>query len=133
MLDRKVPLDKTAIKAVRRAFLFFFLFSLLISISLSLSLITIQLIDCGHSRIPVYEGNKQNIKGLLLVKNLIEYDTTKPIDLTTVRLRPLPTISSDIAVYDLLNQFKSGKSHMVSDVVVCRRHCSLLILVISHV
>jgi metal transporter CNNM len=66
----------------------------------------------GHSRIPVYAGEKNNIIGLLLVKNLL---TLPPQDETPVRsctIRKIPRVAEDEPLYDILNDFQKGHSHM---------------------
>ncbi|KAI9015502.1 hypothetical protein DFJ74DRAFT_680363 [Hyaloraphidium curvatum] len=66
----------------------------------------------GHSRIPVYEGSKRNVRAMFLVKNLIDYD---PHDCCPVRQFPLmflPIIAGDTNLFDALNLFQEGRSHM---------------------
>ncbi|XP_077977352.1 uncharacterized protein LOC144432921 [Glandiceps talaboti] len=76
-----------------------------------------QVISKGHSRIPVYEGSRINLKGVLLVKTLIKLD---PDDGVTVReifskqSRKLPVVPETTPLYDLLNEFQTGKTHMVA-------------------
>nr|KAJ0186305.1 hypothetical protein LSAT_V11C900457460 [Lactuca sativa] len=60
----------------------------------------------GHSRVPVYSGNPRNIIGLLLVKSLL-----------TVRAET-ETPVTDMPLYDILNQFQKGGSHMAAVVRV---------------
>lgn len=82
-----------------------------------------QIMSTGHSRIPVYEGEKTNLLGVLLVKSLIKLS---PKDKTPIRevfeqqRRDLPRIHEDIHLYDLLNLFQMGKS------INCRVHSFLL-------
>ncbi|KAH8939661.1 hypothetical protein BDL97_15G047500 [Sphagnum fallax] len=66
----------------------------------------------GHSRVPVYIGEPTNIVGLLLVKNLL---TLRPEDETPVRsctIRKIPRIVEEAPLYDILNEFQKGHSHM---------------------
>ncbi|KAJ7518786.1 hypothetical protein O6H91_20G008400 [Diphasiastrum complanatum] len=66
----------------------------------------------GHSRVPVYSGKPTNIIGLLLVKNLL---SIRPEDETPVRnatIRKIPRVPESIPLYDLLNEFQKGHSHM---------------------
>ncbi|KAK3097502.1 hypothetical protein FSP39_010242 [Pinctada imbricata] len=75
-----------------------------------------ELISRSHSRIPVYQGHKSNIVGLLLVKTLITLD---PDDAASVRniihtyaVPSLLYVRDDTPLFDLLNQFQTGKSHL---------------------
>jgi len=72
----------------------------------------VKILETGHSRIPIYEGDRQNIKGTLLVKNLILCDPEDPIPVSKSRIRPLLTVSSNMPLYDILNEFQTGKSHI---------------------
>ncbi|XP_042002733.1 DUF21 domain-containing protein At5g52790-like isoform X1 [Salvia splendens] len=66
----------------------------------------------GHSRVPVYLGSPANIVGLVLVKNLIK---SRPEDGTPIRnltIRRIPRVHECLPLYDILNQFQKGQSHM---------------------
>ncbi|CAD98726.1 cyclin M2-like membrane-associated protein with 4 transmembrane domains and 2 CBS domains [Cryptosporidium parvum Iowa II] len=74
----------------------------------------------GHSRIPIYSGNRHDIKGLLLVKSLITID---PDDSITIKslfdskacnryiVEPIFT-APDTNPYDALNMFQQGRCHV---------------------
>ncbi|GAB5372677.1 hypothetical protein AAMO2058_001685100 [Amorphochlora amoebiformis] len=67
----------------------------------------------GHSRIPIYEGNKNNIKGLLLVKRLIVVDPDDCRPLSQFVGYHLPIVlTKDTNLLDALNRFQMGRSHM---------------------
>lgn len=68
----------------------------------------------GHSRIPVFEGNKQNVVGHLLVKSLIMLDPNVATPIADIPLRNAPTVSSEMPMYDMLNEFQRGVSHLVT-------------------
>jgi len=72
------------------------------------------LIEDGHSRVPVYKGDRNNIVGLLLVKHLLGVSIEKRIPIRQIGLRPLPGVLSDKPLYDMLNEFQTGKSHMAT-------------------
>jgi len=72
------------------------------------------LISDGHSRVPVFKGDRNNIVGLLLVKHLLGVSTEKRIPIRQIGLRPLPGVLSDKPLYDMLNEFQTGKSHMAT-------------------
>ncbi|XP_024171441.1 DUF21 domain-containing protein At5g52790 isoform X1 [Rosa chinensis] len=68
----------------------------------------------GHSRIPIYSGNPNNIIGLILAKNLI---FCRPEDETPVKymtIRKIPRVYGNWPLYDILNQFRKGYSHMAA-------------------
>ena len=66
----------------------------------------------GHSRIPVYEGERTNIRGLLLVKTLIKLNPADAVPVNTLRLYPILEIDAEEKLFDLLKIFKKGKTHM---------------------
>ncbi|CAN1158612.1 DUF21 domain-containing protein At5g52790 [Linum perenne] len=74
---------------------------------------TMELImSLGHSRVPIYMGVPGNIVGLILVKNLIK---CRPEDETPIRdltIRRIPRVQDHLPLYDILNQFQKGHSHM---------------------
>ncbi|XP_071904568.1 DUF21 domain-containing protein At4g33700-like isoform X2 [Coffea arabica] len=72
----------------------------------------ILILNKGHSRVPVYSGSPTNIVGLILVKNLLK---CRPEDETPIRnltIRKIPRVYDSIPLYDILNQFQKGNSHM---------------------
>ncbi|KEP60531.1 UNVERIFIED_CONTAM: CBS domain-containing protein [Hammondia hammondi] len=73
----------------------------------------------GHSRIPVYEGRRSNVRGVLLVKSLILIDPKAGIrirDLMRGRtFRRLCTplfVAPSVNPYQLLNEFQEGRCHL---------------------
>lgn len=72
-----------------------------------------EIVETGHSRIPVHAGsNREDIIGLILVKELV---TVKPDDKVYARdlkMRSLPCLPSNLMMYDVLHLFKTGRSHM---------------------
>ncbi|GMI96801.1 hypothetical protein like AT1G47330 [Hibiscus trionum] len=66
----------------------------------------------GHSRVPVYYGNPKNIIGLVLVKNLLTIDSEGPVPLRKIIIRKIPRVSEDMPLYDILNEFQKGHSHI---------------------
>ncbi|ESQ43235.1 hypothetical protein EUTSA_v10013346mg [Eutrema salsugineum] len=68
----------------------------------------------GHSRIPIYSVNPTVIIGYILVKNLIKVrpeDETPIIDLP---IRRMPRVNLNLPLYDILNIFQTGRSHMAA-------------------
>ncbi|KAM1021523.1 hypothetical protein ACFX15_041840 [Malus domestica] len=66
----------------------------------------------GHSRVPVYAGKPGNIIGLVLVKNLLMVDPEDGVTLRKLMIRKIPRVSEDMPLYDILNEFQKGHSHI---------------------
>ncbi|KAL1546736.1 DUF21 domain-containing protein [Salvia divinorum] len=66
----------------------------------------------GHSRVPVYYNNQNNIIGLILVKNLLAVDPDDSVPLRKMLIRKIPRVSEDMPLYDILNEFQKGHSHI---------------------
>ncbi|KAI9113303.1 hypothetical protein K1719_015828 [Acacia pycnantha] len=63
----------------------------------------------GHSRVPVYSGDPTNIIGLVLVKNLLMVDSEP---LRKMMIRKIPRVADSMPLYDILNEFQKGHSHI---------------------
>ncbi|KAN0064658.1 cell agglutination protein Mam3 [Thecaphora frezii] len=73
-----------------------------------------KLVRSGYSRVPVHEpGRPDAIIGMLLVKNLIQYDPEDAHPVSNFHLTPLPEASPDLTLLDCLNYFQQGRSHMI--------------------
>ncbi|XP_048226921.1 DUF21 domain-containing protein At1g47330 isoform X2 [Ricinus communis] len=68
----------------------------------------------GHSRVPVYAGNPNNIIGLILVKNLLAVNLEDAVPLRKMIIRKIPRVSEDMPLYDILNEFQKGHSHLAA-------------------
>eukprot|EP00824_Muranothrix_gubernata_P012279 TRINITY_DN26138_c0_g1_i1.p1 TRINITY_DN26138_c0_g1~~TRINITY_DN26138_c0_g1_i1.p1 ORF type:complete len:584 (-),score=118.62 TRINITY_DN26138_c0_g1_i1:3-1754(-) len=69
----------------------------------------------GHSRIPVYEGDRGTISGLLFAKDLILVNPDDEIPIRSIlsfHNRPLMKVFPDMNLSDMLNQFKQGQNHL---------------------
>ncbi|KAL0371337.1 UNVERIFIED_CONTAM: DUF21 domain-containing protein [Sesamum angustifolium] len=80
----------------------------------------------GHSRIPVYSGNPKNIIGLLLVKSLLTVRAETETPVSAVSIRRMPRVPADMPLYDILNEFQKGSSHMAAVVKVREKEKKLL-------
>ncbi|MDO9308371.1 MAG: hemolysin family protein [Deltaproteobacteria bacterium] len=71
------------------------------------------IIDCGHSRIPVYEQTIDNVIGLLYAKDLLKY-WGNPEDTVSVRsiMRPPYFIPESKNLEELLQEFKRKRVHL---------------------
>ncbi|XP_062160021.1 DUF21 domain-containing protein At1g47330 [Alnus glutinosa] len=66
----------------------------------------------GHSRVPVYAGNSKNVIGLILVKNLVTVDPDDAVPVRKMIIRKIPRVSEGMPLYDILNEFQKGHSHI---------------------
>ncbi|XP_030530602.1 DUF21 domain-containing protein At2g14520-like [Rhodamnia argentea] len=73
----------------------------------------------GHSRVPIYAGSPTNIIGLILVKNLIKCHPEDETPVKDVTIRKIPRVQDCLPLYDILNQFQKGHSHMAV-VIKCK-------------
>ncbi|CAN7058204.1 unnamed protein product [Brassica rapa subsp. trilocularis] len=71
----------------------------------------------GHSRV-VYSGNPKNVIGLLLVKSLLTVRPETETLVSAVCIRRMPRVPADMPLYDILNEFQKGSSHMAAVVKV---------------
>ncbi|KAJ7972824.1 DUF21 domain-containing protein [Quillaja saponaria] len=72
----------------------------------------------GHSRVPVYSGSPKDIIGLLLVKSLLTVRAETETPVSAVSIRRIPRVPADMPLYDILNEFQKGSSHMAAVVKV---------------
>lgn len=73
------------------------------------------IMDRGFSRIPVYcNGLRNNVIGILRIKSLLGKDLNNPISLRDmkVKLNKPEVAGPNLNVFELLESFKQGKSHM---------------------
>ena len=72
----------------------------------------------GHSRIPVYDGERHNVTGILLVKRLIVISPEDRRLIRSLSLRRPLFIHPSLSLFDALNIFQRGVSHLA---VVCHQ------------
>ncbi|XP_031109799.1 DUF21 domain-containing protein At5g52790 isoform X2 [Ipomoea triloba] len=70
------------------------------------------ILNRGHSRVPIYSATPTNILGLILVKNLIKCRPEDETPISHLSIRSIPRIRENLPLYDILNQFQKGDSHM---------------------
>ncbi len=66
-------------------------------------------IRSGHSRLPVYEGQLNNVRGVLHIKQLVGLSESEPL---TRVMRPPVFISQTMRLHDLLQRFKEQRVHL---------------------
>ncbi|KAK1417573.1 hypothetical protein QVD17_26702 [Tagetes erecta] len=77
------------------------------------------ILEKGHSRIPVYYEQPTNIIGLILVKNLLTIHADEEVPVKNVTIRRIPKVAESLPLYDILNEFQKGHSHMAVVVRQC--------------
>ncbi|KAK4271367.1 hypothetical protein QN277_020071 [Acacia crassicarpa] len=70
------------------------------------------ILEKGHSRVPVYYERPTNIIGLILVKNLLTIHPEDEAPVKSVTIRRIPRVQGSMPLYDILNEFQKGHSHM---------------------
>ncbi len=69
-----------------------------------------QVITTAHSRFPVYQGERENIIGILLAKDLLKLQRAPQLNLRTL-LRPPVFIPESKGLNDLLREFRGNRNH----------------------
>lgn len=69
------------------------------------------IIDTAHSRFPVYEGNKENILGILMAKDLLKLQRAPELHLKAL-LRPAVFVPESKGLNDLLREFRDNHNHL---------------------
>ena len=70
-----------------------------------------QVIETAHSRFPVYEGERENIIGILLAKDLLKRQRAPELNLRAL-LRPAVFVPESKGLNDLLRQFRDNRNHL---------------------
>jgi magnesium and cobalt transporter len=68
-------------------------------------------IGTGHSRFPVYEGQRDNIIGTLMAKDLLKLQRAPELNLRTL-LRPAAFVPESKGLNELLREFRSNRNHL---------------------
>ncbi len=68
-------------------------------------------IATGHSRFPVYEGQRDNIIGILLAKDLLKLQRAPGLNLRTL-LRPPVFVPESKGLNELLRDFRANRNHL---------------------
>ena len=71
----------------------------------------VQVIRTAHSRFPVYEGERDNIIGILLAKDLLKLQRSPTLNVRAL-LRPVSFVPETKGLYDLLREFRGNRNHM---------------------
>lgn len=71
----------------------------------------VQVIRTAHSRFPVYEGERDNIIGILMSKDLLKLQRSPSLNVRAL-LRPVAYVPETKGLYDLLRDFRAKRHHM---------------------
>ena len=68
-------------------------------------------IGTGHSRFPVFEGQRENVIGILMAKDLLKLQRSPDLNLRTL-LRPAVFVPESKGLNELLRDFRSNRNHL---------------------
>ncbi|HVE52066.1 MAG TPA: transporter associated domain-containing protein [Ramlibacter sp.] len=68
-------------------------------------------INTAHSRFPVYEGDRENIIGILMAKDLLKLQRAPGFNLRAL-LRPAVFVPESKGLNDLLREFRGNRNHL---------------------
>ena len=68
-------------------------------------------IDTAHSRFPVFSGERENIIGFLLAKDLLKLQRAPDLNIRAL-LRPAIFVPESKGLNDLLREFRANRSHL---------------------
>ena len=68
-------------------------------------------IETAHSRFPVYDGDRENIIGILMAKDLLKLYRAPELNLRTL-LRPAVFVPESKGLNDLLREFRGNRNHL---------------------
>ncbi|MEP7283201.1 MAG: transporter associated domain-containing protein [Rubrivivax sp.] len=70
-----------------------------------------QVIQTAHSRFPVYQGQRDNVIGILMAKDLLKLQRAPELSLRTL-LRPAVFVPESKRLNELLRDFRSNRNHL---------------------
>ena len=68
-------------------------------------------INTAHSRFPVYQGERENIIGILLAKDLLKLQRSPDLNIRAL-LRPAAFVPESKGLNDLLREFRGNRNHL---------------------
>ncbi len=68
-------------------------------------------IDTAHSRFPVFDGERENIIGILLAKDLLKLQRAPELNIRAL-LRPATFVPESKGLNDLLREFRGNRNHL---------------------
>ena len=70
-----------------------------------------QVIDTGHSRFPVFDGERENIFGILMAKDLLKLQRAPELNIRAL-IRPAVFVPESKGLNDLLRDFRGNRNHL---------------------
>ena len=83
----------------------------LLDIDAPYELLLRDVITTAHSRFPVYQGERENVIGILLAKDLLKLQRAPELNLRTL-LRPAMFVPESKGLSDLLRAFRINRNHL---------------------
>jgi len=83
----------------------------MINIQASMDSLVNTVIDTAHSRFPVYEGERENVIGILLAKDLLKLQRAPELNIRAL-LRPAVFVPETKGLNDLLRDFRGNRNHL---------------------
>jgi magnesium and cobalt transporter len=83
----------------------------LLSIQETLDNLLHKVIDTAHSRFPVYDGERENIIGILMAKDLLKLQRAPELNIRAL-LRPAVFVPESKGLNDLLRDFRGNRNHL---------------------
>ncbi len=68
-------------------------------------------IDTAHSRFPVFQGERENIIGILMAKDLLKLQRAPELNIRAL-LRPAVFVPESKGLNDLLREFRGNRNHL---------------------
>ncbi len=70
-----------------------------------------KVIDTAHSRFPVFDGDRENIIGILMAKDLLKLQRAPELNIRAL-LRPAVFVPESKGLNDLLRDFRGNRNHL---------------------
>ena len=83
----------------------------MINISEPYDILMYGVIDTAHSRFPVFEGERENIIGILMAKDLLKLQRAPELNIRAL-LRPAVFVPESKGLNDLLREFQGNRNHL---------------------
>ena len=68
-------------------------------------------IDTGHSRFPIFDGERENVIGILMAKDLLKLQRAPELNIRAL-LRPAVFVPETKGLNDLLREFRGNRNHL---------------------